>query len=437
MSSIESGLIIGLICVTFIVSIILLIVYLLCGLFSQKQKKPIQSPVQKTNNMTKNSQFFLAANINSTVVAFYDNQKLILETNNPEVFFSRYQLALKQLTALAETKKYGINLGNLDPDEIFQYLINKKSEIIDNFIIRSYNHAQNKAAELKTETGKRNRIEKYFTSLEPFKSQMFPQNIQRIEDLRNNLPKDISPIGISVEIRTESTYPHYPKEDQIEDLADGYIHTGNTVQRLDGKQITDADAAYLIKSTMDAALSTPSRRTEQEEELSFRFEQSKMAEKSEKLCKEFEDLEYEARKTDDLESKIKILQQALLSFNKAKEWHYKYSKGSKIYFQDTYEYWHNSKNSCFGWEDEIKDLIEYLEDKIEEEKRMHDLVIPWILENAENGFLQTKIYKVFPDENKAELRKLIKELADENKINTEKKGSSYYITSNRKTDEQP
>lgn len=252
--AIAKGLIAGLFIVTIILSFLIGIVHHSCFVSKKQQKKPKRSPVQKTNNLTKNSQFFLAANINSTVVAFYDNQKLILETNNPEVFFSRYQRALKQLMALAETKKYGINLGNLDPDEIFQDLINKKSEIIDNFIIRSYNHAQNKAAELKTETGKRNRIEKYFTSLEPFKSQMFPQNIQRIEDLRNNLPKDIAPIGISVKLNTESTYPHYPKENQIEDLANGYIHTGNTIQRLDGKPITDADAAYLIKSTMNAML---------------------------------------------------------------------------------------------------------------------------------------------------------------------------------------
>lgn len=429
--AIAKGLIAGLFIVTIILSFLIGIVHHFCFVSKKQQKKPKRSPVQKTNNLTKNSQFFLAANINSTVVAFYDNQKLILETNNPEVFFSRYQRALKQLMALAETKKYGINLGNLDPDEIFQDLINKKSEIIDNFIIRSYNHAQNKAAELKTETGKRNRIEKYFTSLEPFKSQMFPQNIQRIEDLRNNLPKDIAPIGISVKLNTELTYPHYPKENQIEDLVNRYIHTGNPIHRFDGKPITDADATYLIKTMM--TLSRPRRRTEQEEELSFQFQfLSEMAEESEKLCKEFEDLEDEARKTDDLESKIKILQQALLSFNKAKEWHYKYSKGSKIYFQDTYGY---CEKAGSGWEYNTKDLIKNLEAKIKEEKRMHDLVIPWILENAENGFLQTKIYKVFPDENKAELRKLIKELADENKINTEKKGSSYYITSSSETGE--
>lgn len=162
-------------------------------------------------------------------------------------------------------------------------------------------------------------------------------------------------------------------------------------------------------------------RSEAEKEKSFRFSE-KYGTASTKICDTFLDLAHKAAEENDLDKKIELLQAAIDAFYKARDWHYAKSEGGKIYFQDMWEYMHNSQNPCFSWVDSPKRQIEEI---IFE----RNILIPWIIEHAKTGFLQTELYKAFPQKDPSDLRKFISSLTDSGKISKIKKGNSYLIKS--------
>lgn len=159
-----------------------------------------------------------------------------------------------------------------------------------------------------------------------------------------------------------------------------------------------------------------------DEELKFQFMQ-KHGTGSQKRCDEFENLNRLAYEETDLNKKIELLQQAIEAFETTKQWHYNHSKGAKLYFQDFWEHLHNSKCSCFSWVDSVKNELEFQIQK-------RDSIIPWIMENSKTGFIQTDIYKEFPENSKSELRNIIDELVIKSIIIKTKRGNSYFIICN-------
>lgn len=222
-------------------------------------------------------------------------------------------------------------------------------------------------------------------------------------------------------------FPKYPNED-TDIPANAYIYDtkGKILRRADGQPFNDADAAYLMRYDYSRVVEAQKKsqnpiyhRTEREEELSYQFG-SKHGSKSQKICDVFLKLEREADRANDINEKIRLTQAAIDAFYKAKEWHYKFSKGAMLHFQDYWECLHNSRRECYSW---VEDKEEYLEELINK----RDVIVPWILENATNGFTQTQIYKEFPDEIQSELRRIIQELADNGKVTKTKKGNTYFI----------
>lgn len=126
----------------------------------------------------------------------------------------------------------------------------------------------------------------------------------------------------------------------------------------------------------------------------------------------FNNLCRQARITQDTEQKIGFIQDAIKIYDESKKWHSK-SKGGKIYFKNRWE--------KFKWIDGLKEDLQF-------QLKARDEIIPWILENAQNGFAQSAIYRAFPDDNQSSLRKIIGNLAEKTLIVRIKKGSSYYIS---------
>lgn len=226
-------------------------------------------------------------------------------------------------------------------------------------------------------------------------------------------------------------FPQYFNED-TDKPADAYIFDANEkcIRRSDGQPLNDADCAYIVRNGYEQAKRAEQRpnnpkfqRTDAEKELEFQFF-NKYGEKSQKICDVFLDLSRQAYQTDNLEEKLVLLQQCMEAYNTAKEWHYSKSKGARLWFQDNWEYCHNSQKERFSWIDGIDAYRDYI-------IKMRDVIIPWILESAENGFLQTEIYKTFPDEGKTELRDVITNLVDCGKIKKTKKGNTYFICIDR------
>lgn len=202
-----------------------------------------------------------------------------------------------------------------------------------------------------------------------------------------------------------------------------YVESGSTISRADGKPISDEEVPYLMEIGYRRALEVNQSRpkiSDRDQELVFQFMQNH-GNQSSKHCVKFKSLNCLAYEETDIDKKIVLLQQAIEAFEAAKQWHYNYSNGAKIYFQEFWERLHNSRSNCFSWVDPVKEELEYQTQK-------RDLIIPWILENAETGFLQTQIYKEFPGYEKGVLRGIIDELAKRGLIVKDKKGNSYYIT---------
>ena len=143
---------------------------------------------------------------------------------------------------------------------------------------------------------------------------------------------------------------------------------------------------------------------------------------SQAICKGFTDLITDAYNTQDIDEKIYLLQRALEAYAYAKKWHYNHSfAGAKTFFQNTWERTINHNGIQCSWEQEMADkLMKYT--------MIRDNVIPWILDNAEIGFKQSEIYKVFPDIRQSELRDIISSLVERGRIRKDKKGNTYYIS---------
>lgn len=205
-------------------------------------------------------------------------------------------------------------------------------------------------------------------------------------------------------------------------ISDTYIESGNCIYRRDGKGISDEEIPTLISIGLKKSLQNKPDINFEEDELEFRFMEEHETE-SQKLCDKFEDLESQALSETNIDKKIELLKQTIDAFESAKRWHYNHSKGAKIYFQNSWEDFHNSHNESFSWVDSVKGELEYQIFK-------RDEVIPVILKKSETGFRQPDIYNEFPGTSKSLLRRIIDELAQQSEIIKTKKGSSYFITRN-------
>lgn len=213
---------------------------------------------------------------------------------------------------------------------------------------------------------------------------------------------------------------------------DAYIQTGNATRRVDGKPISDEEIPYLIQAGYENKIrreqeSTNPKfhRTPHEEELSFNFF-SKYHDKAFAMADKSCLLYNEAIKTKDLPKRIELLNEAVIAFQKAKNFCYSKGKGGTIYFQDMWECMSNSENPCYSYLDVINDA---LNKAITERDVIIPSVIDFITEN--DGVLQKDIYNSLPHIQKSDIQRIIRNLEAENKIVRVKKSSSYELHSTK------
>ncbi|MEY8524538.1 MarR family winged helix-turn-helix transcriptional regulator [Lachnospiraceae bacterium 38-10] len=207
-----------------------------------------------------------------------------------------------------------------------------------------------------------------------------------------------------------------------------YVQNGNVICRTDGKQISDKEIPYLMQigyeQVLQAEKESPNpkfHRTTREEDLSFNFEM-KYGHEISNLTDKFESLYRSAYKTNDFDEKIFLLNEAMSTFEKAKKFCYSKGKGGTIYFQDTWEYLHNSHNQCFSYLDNIQDALDdaiYLKDKA------MPSIIDVIAKN--DGMLQKNIYKMLPDIDRSTIQRTLKILETNNLIKRNKASNSYEL----------
>lgn len=146
-----------------------------------EQKKII---IQQNNNQTENGRAgildspekmeqYSAAN---SLRICRESIKIIYETTNPDTFFSRYEIILKE-TANIEAHSDKFNFGDLSPQTMRQEVVNGKQKYVRNMIDRYWDETVKGADTLKTYSGKKNRYQKFYDTLEQYKNEISEENI--------------------------------------------------------------------------------------------------------------------------------------------------------------------------------------------------------------------------------------------------------------------
>lgn len=114
-----------------------------------------------------------------------DSAELVNTTVNPEVFFMRYNLMLEHLKTLTGFECTGIYDNSPElPSEAFLRIEAQFEEQTNIFLNRSFEKAKEHSETLKTETGKKNAIKRYFDNMEKYKDHMSGESIEFFERMK-------------------------------------------------------------------------------------------------------------------------------------------------------------------------------------------------------------------------------------------------------------
>lgn len=117
--------------------------------------------------------------VNNDIRIIQDSIKLLSETVNPDVFFSRLDLLKSTANHLQQLEPY-IDF-NVSPSQAFNEIVEDEQESIHQFVIRYYNSVKSYADTLKTDKGKANQYQKFYDTLMNYKDIMNEENIDYIE----------------------------------------------------------------------------------------------------------------------------------------------------------------------------------------------------------------------------------------------------------------
>lgn len=107
---------------------------------------------------------------------FKDSILIIVKTADPDTFFSRYDLLLKQAERIDILSDY-VKFNGVEPKSVYQEALNDKQKQIYQMINRYWSETIKGADSLKTDNGKKNRYQKFYDTLERYKNEISEENI--------------------------------------------------------------------------------------------------------------------------------------------------------------------------------------------------------------------------------------------------------------------
>lgn len=105
-----------------------------------------------------------------------DCKEIISSTENPSVFYERYDLLIEKYQELSNYEPFVVIYG-YQPIESLAYFREARSKYEKKFITRCYNKALVKADSMKTEKGRKNQFVKMYELLLQYESDMSPENL--------------------------------------------------------------------------------------------------------------------------------------------------------------------------------------------------------------------------------------------------------------------
>lgn len=108
--------------------------------------------------------------------------KLVNETTNPEVFFTRYDTMIEHMEWMGKIEKYYAFKHPL-PSENLERIKGKKAASINDFIDRSNQKLMLSIIKLKTEKGRMNKVNDWYNIMTFYSDKMEPENIKKCADI--------------------------------------------------------------------------------------------------------------------------------------------------------------------------------------------------------------------------------------------------------------
>lgn len=113
-----------------------------------------------------------------------ESADLVNHTVNPDVFFSRLELIKERLNYLIALQPY-IKFKGKTPSHELSKIKNMEQEQIKLFLTRYFENTIEKANDMKTEKGKKNKYKKFYDSLQKYYSYMNQENTAFIESKKS------------------------------------------------------------------------------------------------------------------------------------------------------------------------------------------------------------------------------------------------------------
>lgn len=213
---------------------------------------------------------------------------------------------------------------------------------------------------------------------------------------------------------TQEKHTIAPSDTPNEQRYKNYITRLERGERLEGKEWQDYNDLALDEVNKEKQKSNNPKfhRTKQEEELKSQFRRTHRS-----LIHDFEQLMSPIKNQSLCE-----LNEQIEAFDKYKKLFYDHGAGGRLYFQDTWEHCHNSKNECFSWRENL--LKSYNIQK--QRERLYQAIPHAIMDNE--SLLQKDIYKLLPEFDKGTIQSVIRELEKNNIIFREKSKGSYILS---------
>lgn len=141
------------------------------------------TPAKKRNTQTAKGIYIQQAQNDLRIIG--ESSKIAQETLKPEIFFSRFDLILERYEHLISIEDY-VSFNSERPSELYIQIKSSTSDTIQHFIKRYFLDAYQKARELKTPTGRQNRITKAFETLMLYQDKMDSACVSLAEKLRDD-----------------------------------------------------------------------------------------------------------------------------------------------------------------------------------------------------------------------------------------------------------
>ncbi len=127
---------------------------------------------------------------------------LVNNTKNPDVFFSRYDMLIEELSALSRMEGRIKFLGQ-SPSVALQDFLSRKQYTFSDFINRYYKNVEEKINNLTTEKAKQNNAKKFYDSLVVYRD-VIPSTCFDLIEKRYNQLQSLYSTKSSTEIKTSS-----------------------------------------------------------------------------------------------------------------------------------------------------------------------------------------------------------------------------------------